>query len=204
MRIPMTDASRFTIGAPKYLTKLRYTLAGVYNNGGATSGSKSFNCNGLYDVDPAVASTAVVGFSELSAIWGTNRVIACRAKGWISNLEAQALAVCIGWTPDVQAINTFLPSEYGNRYCKKYVMSAKGGMDRMAFNQFMNMEKLFGDESYTGDLANFRGTSASNPSSLFSLNIGFEPFTAVLAAGIAVFGELEFDVEFTNPTTLAH
>jgi len=197
---PLTaDLRRFGMTKPSsVIVKLRWDFNKTINNVGTLKASISFNANGIYDIDPALASTAMAGFVEWHAFYQTNRVLRSRMRAYVSNTETQPIQVVFLWVPSAVAANAFAPNMYGNRWAKEILLAPKGGIDTKPVNHAIEIAELFGADYVYGDLENFCGTSGSNPVTLANFCIGIQPVTGVLVSGVAFTGFFEFDVEFSG------
>jgi len=154
--------------------------------------------NGLFDVDPRVGSTAIPGFTELMALYQNYRVDNCQITADVVNNETFAVEVAHGASANVPfTTNNFSSAFFGNKRFKKLILSAAGGMDRGRCQDAFSMPEQMGTSAYWGDLANFVGTSASNPGTALFWNIGLEA-PVVFVNGVELFLEMEFIVEWSN------
>jgi hypothetical protein len=199
-KIETVNISNWVIQPPRMLVKLRYQHASIQASAGAAGLSKTWNANGVYDVDPAIASLTIAGFPEWAGLYGANRVIRCKVKGSIANMENFPVYAGLGFIPGSVAANNFRYTSYGNLHCKNLgIMAAKGGQDRREFEASVNIEDLWSFPGSAGDLT-FYGTSASNPTSLASFCLGVEaPNNLFTTAGCYYDIMIEFIVEFSQP-----
>jgi len=200
---PHVSLVKYLICPPTMRVKLKYIVNSIMNRAGTAKGSRTWSCNGLYDVDPLLGSTAIAGFTEWSSLYATNRVISCHVKGHIANLEAFPVLVSEAYVPATVAANAFAPVNYGNKFVKNHLLSAAGGLDRVTLNNKVNMAALFGSTVYWGDLTQFCGTVSTNPQTLLSYVLGFSSNSPLFVNGLSLFFEMEFEAEFFNPTTLS-
>jgi hypothetical protein len=68
------NLSRYLLQPPSIYVKLRYNIEKHVINSPLASASYSWYANGVYDVDPAVASTAVPGFVEWMSLYRTSKL----------------------------------------------------------------------------------------------------------------------------------
>jgi hypothetical protein len=160
--------------------------------------------NGLYDVDPRFASTAIPGFTELMQIFQNYRVDSVKVTATLSNKESYPMIVCSCFTgTNTYATNSFLRRYYGNKFSKQIkALSGVGGLDRCTIVNQVNMADLIGTSAYWGDLQGFLGTPATNPGTLLTWNIGVGGMNGenfgVATPGVDVYLEFEFIVEWSN------
>jgi hypothetical protein len=199
------NLTRWRICPPKILTRLQFVKSSFLTSAGGATTSLTMRPNGPYDVDPTVASTAIAGFTEWAAIYGVNRVLRCRVKCIVINLEAFPIVCGFGYFPFVLAAGAFTHDEYGNKNCtQRFISPTLCGGDRAEYEGTMDLEKLFGIIT-KGDLTQFYGTSGSNPSTLSSWCLGiYSPTGALFTSGkgVAYNIRMEFDIEFSLPSTL--
>jgi hypothetical protein len=183
----------------KIRTKLRYIDQTIINNAGLPSASLRYIANGLYDVDPRLASAAIPGFAELMAIYQNYRVDSCRTVCQLVSKESFELAACTAFNATtIFSTDTFTPLYYGNKFSKQKLLPRNGQMTSTIVNQ-VNMSELWGDVSYYGSADNFMGTPATNPSQNLNFNIGISaPTGGSLSNGATLYMTMEFVVEFSN------
>ncbi len=200
----IVNLSRWRIQPPRVHVRLRYTTAGTLTAVGGLVTSKTFYCNALYDVDPSLGSTAIAGFNEWSALYGSNRVLRCHVTVRFTNQEAFPISVANGFFAQVMAAGAFTNGYYGNRFCQQKFLPPKGGMDRGIFQNTIDINQLFGNYATTGDLNHFYGTALSNPTTLFSWCLGISSPTGVVftAAGLPYVLDMDFDCEFSQALAL--
>lgn len=72
---------------------LRYAVTGVMNNAGFTSANRVFVPTNAFDVDTAILSTSMPGFTEWSGLYRRYRTRASRIKVDFMNLETTSLVI---------------------------------------------------------------------------------------------------------------
>lgn len=201
---PLANLSRFVTVPDRVLIRLRYPVIVQIVNAGGLVASNSYNINGVYDVDPLLASTNTPGFAEWSQFYRQNQVASVALHGSVSNLETQPMAVFCQAQPTTIAANALGRALVGNRFSRDLgVISPKGGQDRIFFKQKIDLATLFGDpDTYWGTLNNYKGTGASNPSTLFQWALGCQSSTGVQTVGVLASFWIEFLVVFSNPIYL--
>ncbi len=203
--LPIVRLDRWLVAPPRVLVKLRYRVDANLTSAAAVTASKSWNANGVYDVDPAVGSTAAAGFTEWGALYGLNRVIKCTVRGHIVCQEAFALVCGYGFVPQVIGAGSFTNAYYGNKNCSEFIMGGTAGMNRHEFVRAIEITDLFGEKATIGDQSHFYGTGASNPITIgqFCLGIHSPSGTPLTGAG-GIYYSLQFDfvVEFAQQLAL--
>jgi len=112
------------------------------NNAGVDYANVRFQPTYAYDIDPAVGSTAMPGFSELSGIYTHYRVNKFRAHASVCAFETfPTVAYMDVINVDPGTNSTHYPAFLTSRRCVKQAISAQGGMDRCD----LNIEGSLGD-----------------------------------------------------------
>lgn len=111
-----------------------------------TYASKRYRPSGVYDVDPLLASTTVIGFNELAAIYANYRVVASKLNVKVScstdqpaTLVALPLNADPGGSPSLAVVNSW----YNNAYSKTDLIGAKGSPKAVVSCE-MSSNKIFG------------------------------------------------------------
>jgi hypothetical protein len=185
------------------MVKLRWQGGGVIAGAGLTTTSKPFNCNGAYDVDPAVGGAVVNAFTEWMAIYGVYRVVTFDAKVNLANREAFPVRCASGFFPFVNS--TFPNTEWGNvNSIEHRTMAPLTGNSVTKFRHKIDIDRLFGVNASIADLTNFYGTSATNPSTLGNFCIGIASMGAaeLLANGVNYGVTFDLTLELSFPQAL--
>jgi len=196
------NLSKFLLQPPALAIKLRYNINQRLNSPGVDSASYGWNANGLYDVDPALASTAIPGFAEWMALYRNFQVISTRAHVTVVNETTEPTQVDFTWIPQIKAVNTYLPNLYGNAYSTNRSISGKSGMDRVTYDREIDMAQLSGSLTYWGSVSNYQGTILLNPQTLFQFQIGVNSIVGGVDADCYAQGYLEFCVHLSLPALL--
>jgi len=196
----ISDLSRFVL--QPYAVKIKHritTLATLYS-AGATSQSRSWNANGLYDFDPRIGGSSIKGFNQWMGLYIQYQVISIRVVGEFVNLESQPMHTFVHAHGNQIADNALTKESTGYRFSKDCgMLSAKGGMDRTKFSFNIDLEDLVANQTYWGDVAYFQGTASSNPLQLIQFAVGTQTTTGVMAVGGVLCSlAVEFTVLYTN------
>jgi len=186
---------------------MRFQVGEVLLNSGNTNSNKYMVPNYVYDIDPAVGSTAVPGFTELAAIYRNYRLR--RFKYWVqfANLDSDAAQCCVcpsnvaltnnmsGW----QALFSNLRSKHS------LTGYASGGSLSKPLTDTVSVEDFSGVK-WTGQIDNYTGltSGSSPPANLIYLFIGATTLANTQTSGIAADIVLDLEVEFfelLNPAT---
>ena len=201
---PAINLSRFLKTPPRMIVKLRWQGGGVLAAAGSGTASKPFNANGVYDVDPAVGGAAANGFAEWMTLYGVYRVLHVRAHVQFANREAFPVRCATGFFPSVNS--AFPATEWGNTFCREHnVLGPLTGKGVTTATHAMDIDKLFDVNAVRGDLPNFYGTSASNPTTLGNFCIGVNSMGGadLLVNGVNYGITLDYTMELSFPITLA-
>lgn len=186
------------LGWPQeWMTTLKYSIQGTLNNTPAAVATRQFNSD-AFDVDPALGSTAMPGFTELSGLYSRYRVIAMGYDLEVCNRELFALQVMSGIVNNSVAWNTV--ELLGNSNVKTQIISAKGGMDRVRLKDRITMVALFGskqplyDDLYTGSTTATTLATNATAKTYFSI---LSPSVGLTAGGgcdynIQIYLQLQF------------
>lgn len=181
------------------MVNLTYLYQGQLNNVGLFIASKQLRANGVYDVDPAVASTAVVGFTEWMTLYQRFRVYRVKSYGEVINREGFPLLMNTGFASQFESANSIGVDKFQNRLSKTRVLPQAGSGGAVRFNHSASMQEISGDVSvYTSD--NWAGTSGANPAAMNYAHASVASQTGNgLVLGAFLRWNLEFQVEFFEP-----
>jgi len=198
------NLSRYLCQPDQLLIRLRYNVQYQINHAGQPSASKSYYINGMYDVDPAVGSTAIPGFTSWTQLYGSYRVETTRFKLQLASQEAFPVGVFDLFRPDpaYSSANSIPVTIAGNRTSEFTTLSQAGGMDRTKINRTIAPKALLGDDStYEGSIVNFTGTSLTNPSSQMIFGVCVTPINPAdtMVNGVSMWGYIDFYVRLFNP-----
>jgi hypothetical protein len=197
------NLSRFNAQPPSIFVKLRYNIQQHLLNGALPSASYGYNCNGLYDVDPALASTAIPGFTEWMSLYRAYQVTTARACVTVTSNCVEGQEVDFTWISQTIAANLYTPANYGNQYSTTKCISAVGGLDRVSYNKTVNMAQINGTSAYWGTVSNFQGTQFTNPATVYQFQVGISGLSGAVPADAYLTGYLEFVVHLSSPTVLS-
>lgn len=168
----------------RFFTKLTYydTDTSFVNVGGTLNYAfRYYNANGLYDINPALASSVVPGTSAFQNSYRSYRVRAAKIIFEVANVTSEPILITLHAQTDYHP-TTFdtwakVVSLTGNKYTKQRTLSAITGMDRGKLSLYAdfsvmngNKQQYLADADYTGTLTYTPSTpddSGSNPNNLF-------------------------------------
>jgi hypothetical protein len=184
-------------------TVLRYVVPLTQLIGGGTTNSFRYTSN-AYDVDSALASTAMAGFSELAAVYSRFRTLGMKYHFIITNQEPFPCQTVYGFMT-VSLGSTAVGVNYAeNRYMQGNLLSAiNGARSTSTYNGSVAIDKLFGtkqalfDDLFTGSTT----SSTLSSSATAYLYIGTVS-AAVPVNGQFVAGWIELDILFHKRNSL--
>lgn len=187
-RMPFADSLR---------TVLRYTIPIQQVLGGGTTNSLRFTSN-AYDVDSALASTAMSYFAELAVIYSRFRTLSIGYRFEVSNLEAFPITIIYGIMTNSLGSTSLGQNYAGNPYMRTHIVSqVNGSKNTQTVTGSVSIHKLFGtnqalfDDLFTGS------TTSSTLSSSATANCYIGSVGAsVPVAGWFVTGTIELDIVF--------
>lgn len=184
---------------------LRFQKTANVNNAGVSHANVRFSPTYTYDVDPILGSTAVPGFSELTAIYRWYRVRRVRYKVSIVNTETFPIVACTCPVNFDPAANTPNFQNYNSsRRAKTKVLSIAGGMDRAVLSGQFSIADFGGAaEILLPDV--YGGTGSASPANLIWLFVGINTVAGGALVGGATFDiDLDIELDFfelSNPST---
>lgn len=179
----------------RVLVKMKYLSTSPLTAVASDTASRQFRANGIYDVDPALASTAIAGFAEWMAFYGSYRVIATEVDCEFINLDTAPTVYNVGFETVFFTANTKNYPYFGepNQISK---LSAGIGANPVRLKKRMQLQHLLGDTANLTD-QDYTGGSAANPASLLYVSIAqSSPSAVAIVNGSFVRCQLSFDVEF--------
>jgi hypothetical protein len=176
----------------------------IVTNVGGVAASIRFR-NDAYDVDPALASTAMPGFVELGQIYSRFRTIGMKYKFSAANQEAFSLTVIHGFSGSSIASGSLSITYAGNPMFSTSILGPLTGQNRGVFRGNRSVRAIAGtdqplfDDIYTGS------TTSSTLPTAGTVYCYFGIITPVVmtAAGCLVTVEVALDLEFYRPNFLA-
>jgi hypothetical protein len=190
------------LGWPQeYVSKFKFTTLARINNPGTTFATFSLRSN-AYDVDPAIASTAMPGFAEYAAIYQRFRTLKMSYTAEFVNEEVFPLMCAAIYT------NTNAPvinhTSMGNPLCKYSMMGETKGASKARLTDSQTIVAIAGtkqalyDDVYTGS------TTSSTLAASGTCYVFFfiESPLAILVSGASVLVVFELEVQFYRPNVL--
>jgi hypothetical protein len=210
-RNPVTDLAKMNlyrsprIGMPQeYRTTLKYHTYGIVTNAAGFVASIRFGTN-AYDVDPAVGSTAMPYFLELSAIYGRFRTLRIGYKFVVQNQEAFPISILTGFSQSVIASGSLGIAYAGNPLFRMTGIGPANGMGVKTLSGSKTVCEIYGgqqplfDDLFTGSTTSSTLATAST----MWCYCGVNSTNALTALGMIVTTEVSLDVLFFRPNLLA-
>ncbi len=189
---------------PRILTTLKYLVGRQLVNNGGTTASIQLNANGIFDVDPAVASTSVAGFTEFMGFYRRFRVLKVRSVCTFINNESFPLVINLGFEPTFYAANGKTIGFYEGSHQKTKLVPRTQTAAGITLSMTKTGIEVVGDPIVQFEL-NYTGNSGANPNALWytsvsvsSANLGL-PLTL---NGVSIRWETHFFVEFFERVNL--
>ncbi len=184
-------------------TNLRYIVPLTQIIGGGTTNSLRFTSN-AYDVDAALASTAMAYFSELAVVYSRFRTLGMKYHFEVTNQEAFPQGMIYGFMTNLLSSTSVGQNYAGNPYMHTAILSeSRGNRSTSTYRGAVTIERLFGtsqalyDDLYTGS------TTSSSMSSTAQAQLYIGAVSAVVPVnGVFVTGWIELDVLFNRRNSL--
>jgi len=166
-------SSPSTIIKPRAFVKLKYIDTDTPSLNLSTLQSfnyNGYNINGAYDVNQAVASTTMPGFTEWSAFYERYRVRAAKmSTQWVNNTGVVVYAMTFFRDDAVSPIInwTDFRNQEGNPYTSVRLLPNSTGMNMCKTKVYAKMATMTGSKiQYLADSV-YAGTLSTNPSRLY-------------------------------------
>lgn len=187
----------------QYDTKLKYMTNLVITNVGAFLASSRYTTN-AYDVDPAVASTAMPGFTEFAGFYARFRTLAMKYRFCANNNELFPVSIIHGFSNSAIASGAVALTYAGNPLMQSQILGPLTGQGRGIYSKKATVVQIAGtaqplyDDIYTGS------TSSSTLATAGTKHCYFAIVSPVLltAAGVYVTVEIELTIRFYLPNWL--
>jgi hypothetical protein len=189
---------------PRIMTTMKYVSARNLVNAAGVTASMQFNANGIYDIDPSVASTAIPGFNEFIGFYNRYKVHRVKSTCVFINNEAFPILVNMGFEPTPFAANAKTQGYYEMHNQKTALVPRTQTAAGIKLFMIKRGIDVVGDPVVFGSLG-YTGARASNPTSLWFVSVSCSTTNTGLpltAAGITLRWELEFDVEWFETVAL--
>jgi len=177
---------------------LKYTIPFQQTATGAGQINSLRMTSNAYDVDAALASTAMSYFSELAAVYSRFRTLGMRYRFEVSNQEAYALSMIYGFMTNSVSSGSLGQNYAGNPYMHSEILSPiNGSNSTMIYNGRITTERLFGTQAALYDDLFTGSTTSSTLASSNTINCYIGSIHPVVPTnGYFVQGFIELDVLF--------
>jgi hypothetical protein len=188
----------------EYDTTFKYIVDLNIATAGSVLSSVRYTTN-AYDVDPALASTAMAGFTELAALYARFRTLSIGYKFNVANAEAFPIHIIHGFSTVSIASGSLGMNYGGNPLMKLSILGPTTGQGRGIFSQRKTVGQISGttqylyDDLFTGSTTSSTLASAGTVYAYLGVGTGAGVFTA---AGVVVQVEISLHVRLMRPTFL--
>jgi hypothetical protein len=182
---------------PSVIVRLKYIVNRSLNNAGLNTASIQLRANGLYDVDPALASTPVPGFVEWMTMFQKYRVLKVNSKCiYISRDSGLNPIVNMGMGNTFHAANAKTIGYFEGSDQKTTMVSSTASNGR-SLSMTRTTTYIVGDEEALAE-EQYCGTNATNPVNLWFVSIAADVsyIGAAFVNGVSIRWETEFFAEF--------
>jgi len=192
-----------TMMPEEFTTNLKYIVQDVVANNGNTKASIKFRTE-AYDVDPALASTAMPGFTEFAAFYQRYRALEIGYKFSAANQEGINMTVIHGFSILTIASGSLNIEYAGNPLFQTSVLGPLTGNNTRIFQDSKPVWKIAGtrqalyDDLYTGSTTSATLATAGT----VYCHFGIITPVAMTAAGCLVTVEITLKVQFYRPNFL--
>jgi len=191
--------------APQRMRRiLRWYKNVEMNNIGAVYANDYYTPTMAYDIDPALGSTSMPGFSEFAGLYTHYRVNKWKASVAFANretaLELNAYLAITNGTPSTNEAANF--KYLANRRSVMQLLTPRGGID-VCDLEIEASQKDFGGYAETMDVADFTvgsTTSSATPTNNIFLVVGIDT-PGVLANGVNYVLTLDVEIDFFELAT---
>jgi hypothetical protein len=202
LRIPKSPK---LIMPDRFYTTTRYWKFPSISLAIANFGAIRFSPSSAYDVDPTVGSTAMSGYAELAAFYGSYRVLKSTIRCEFINNSAIVPLMCIvcplnidpGATPTTNVIQEWKEQPYS-------VSRASGlvGSPNVVLTRTMTTERIFGSKMVYFDDA-FQAATNNVPANNWWWAIGIFSNSVIATNPINISVTIDVSTEFFNRKFLA-
>lgn len=188
---------------PEFDTTLKYLTYETMTNIGGAAASVQYRTE-AYDVDPALASTAMPGFAEFAGFYQRFRTLGMSYKFSVCNAEAFPVIVLHGFTVNAIASGSLSLRYAGNPLFSTHTLGPATGQGRAIFQKSASVVQIVGtaqplyDDLYTGSTTSATLATAGT----VYCHLGAITGTPFTAAGIVVYVEVSLHIRFYRPNAL--
>lgn len=183
---------------------LKYVVPNILLTTGANAICRIFQ-NDAYDVDTALGSTAMAGFTEYAAIFSRFRTLEMSWDFSFSNQEAIGICAIAGASPTLLTTTTLGLNYAENPHFKMAEMGAVGGQNRARLTGKASIQSITGtkqalyDDLFTGSTTS---STLATTGHVYVYGGVVSPAATVLAAGAHFSGSITLLVHFYRRNAL--
>jgi hypothetical protein len=187
----------------EFTSRLVYNVLNLVTNAAGFAASVRFGTN-AYDVDPALGSTAMPGFTEFAGFYSRFRTMAIGYEFSLANQEAFPLSIVHGFSNDVIASGSFGLPYAGNPLMHSTMVGPLTGLNLKTLRGHKTVTAITGTQQpLFDDLYSGSTTSSTLPTAstkwCYCAFLSSAPFTA---AGVLVTCRITLTVKFYLPRAL--
>jgi hypothetical protein len=198
----------FGFAPPRIRVNLRFAKTTFMSNVTSTTTNIRFNPSYVYDVDPALASTALPGFTEWAGLYRLYRTRSSRITVDFSsqeNFSGTCAVVPINNDPGQNHVASFTARYLAQPISRQKVVGSVGGMSHARISHYATTASFGGSadaEVEDNFSAPTSGGSAPNNSWYWDViyYTGFSPIVNGVFVNVVLDVEVEFS-ELANPST---
>jgi hypothetical protein len=197
-------ASPRTVMPQEFVTNMKYITGDVVTSVGGLLASIRFRSD-AYDVDPALASTAMAGFAELASIYARFRCLRMSYKFSVANFEAFSVSIIHGFSNASVASGSLSIAFAGNPLFSTAMVGPATGMNTRTCRKSASIMAIAGtkqalfDDLYTGSTTSSTLATAGT----CWCYLGIISPTVLTALGVYVTVEVTLQLQFYRSNLLA-
>lgn len=192
---------------PIFVTKLRFEKHVAFSQNTIASTSVRYKTTMAYDIDPNVGSTAMPGFTELTALYGGYRVLGYTADIVFANQEAfdvTAYALTVAADPGANVSVAVAQSYLSNLNAKKCELGRATVTNRGRIKLRESVARYAG-QTWPGIFDPYSGAGSATPQDILYLQVGAVPTNATstftTSTGVAMSITINVTIGFFTVTT---
>jgi hypothetical protein len=195
-KLPKKEVLFKDIVPPSVIVRLKYLVNRRLNNAGLNTASIQLRANGLYDVDPAIASTPVPGFVEWMTMFQRYRVLKVKSTCRFVALDGSIPPIVnLGMGNTFHAANAKTIGYFEGSDQKTQIANINNAGIQLSMTR--SSPEIIGDMEADAE-EQYIGTNATNPVNLWFVSIAADVsyLGAAYVNGLGIRWETEFYAEF--------
>jgi hypothetical protein len=185
----------------RYRTRLRFYAFKSINNSGLTFANTRFFATGCNDVDPALGSPAMPGFTELGALYLKYRLRSSSIKVGFNNLDVGSSANCVvcPTNQDFGNNSSLFYNIFASRRAKTALLGEADSLSTREIRHSFNMDEYTGIR-YTAQDDIYSSLTNTIPSNNVYWYVGIQTSSA-MTSGVSAVVTIDCDLEFYELAT---